>query len=197
MAPVGGGQQVGGFLLAGVPLETGKVNVESGAAAGRGGDGDFAAALLDNAIDVGKAQAGAFAGVLGGEKRLEQVGLHFGRHAAAGVRDAQKSVGAGRQMARGKGARLGQREIAGFDAQDTPLRHGVAGVDGQVEDQLLHLAEVGPNADRRLGQGQFQLNVFAQNPPQQVRHLRHRAVQDEQSGFEHLLAAKGQQLPCQ
>ncbi len=70
--------------------------------------------------------------------------------------------------------------LAGFDAQGAALRHGVARVDGQVEDQLLHLAGIGPNARRRRRPVHFQLDGFAQDALQQVGHVRHHAVQGQQ-----------------
>ena len=44
-------------------------------------------------------------------------------------------------------------DVAGFDVQRAALRHRVARVDGQVQDQLLHLPGVG--ADPGHGRGEF------------------------------------------
>src|SRR5262249_10109707 len=47
------------------------------------------AALLDDAVHRGQPQPGALAGLLGGEERLEQVGLDLLRHTATRVRERQ------------------------------------------------------------------------------------------------------------
>src|SRR5574344_149499 len=55
----------------------------------RAGDADLTLMLLDDGIAHGQSQAGAFSGVLGGKKGLEQLGLMFGGNAAALVGNAQ------------------------------------------------------------------------------------------------------------
>ena len=61
----------------------GKQQAEGGALAGRAHDGDEAATLLDDAVDARQAEAGAFADLLGGEKRLKDVFARGGVHADA------------------------------------------------------------------------------------------------------------------
>ena len=75
-----GGGALTGSLLAG------KEDVEGAALADFAADFDPALVLLDNAIDGGQAQAGAFADFLGGEERLEDAGHGGGVHAAARCR---------------------------------------------------------------------------------------------------------------
>src|SRR5690348_3810300 len=80
-----------------------KVKLEASALAGRGVQRDEAAALLDDAVNGGETEAGAFAGLLGGEEGFENTGLCGVVHAAACVGDADKNVMAGlrgRELAR-------------------------------------------------------------------------------------------------
>ena len=68
---------------------------ESGALARRALDRDVPAALLHDAVDRGQAEAGALAGLLGGEEGLEDPRLRRHVHADAGVAHGEHDVGAG------------------------------------------------------------------------------------------------------
>src|SRR6185369_4352141 len=57
-----------------------EVHAESASATGIALDGDVPSALLGNAIDRGKTQAGSFTQRLSGEERFEDVGLGLGIH---------------------------------------------------------------------------------------------------------------------
>jgi len=69
-----------------------QINLEAGAAAGGGVDVDEAAALLDDAVDRGEAEAGTLAGFLGGKERLKDAGFGGRVHALAGVGDGYDHV---------------------------------------------------------------------------------------------------------
>lgn len=58
-------------------------------------DDDVAAALADDAVAGGEAQAGALAGALGGEEGFEESFEDFGGHSDAGVGDGDDDVVAG------------------------------------------------------------------------------------------------------
>ena len=57
------------------------------------GELEAPAALLDHALHHRQAQPGALAQLLGGEKRLEDLGQYAARNAAAGVRHAKHGIG--------------------------------------------------------------------------------------------------------
>ena len=58
----------------------------------------MAARLLDEAVDLAKAEAGALPDVLGGEERLEGARQDLAAHAGAGVGDADHDVLAGHDL---------------------------------------------------------------------------------------------------
>ena len=104
-------------------------------------------------VDRGQPEPGSGALALGGVEGLEGVVHHFGRHPGAGVADPQSHVPAGPDP-RSPGHRVGVHDdVGGVDAQGAPVGHGVAGVDGQVDQYLLDLAGVGedgPQVSARL-----------------------------------------------
>ena len=102
--------------------------------------------LFDDAINSGQAKTGALPHFLGGEEGFEDFAKDFGRDTAAGVANFQGGVIGDRHDVRshfadfGGGQRKGlQRERAAGSAP----RHGVAGVDGQINDDLFKLPGIG------------------------------------------------------
>ena len=93
-----------------------QVDRHSGAFADLAFDPDFAAGLVGEAEDLAEAEAGALADRLGGEEGLERALEHVGRHAAAGVGDADLDIIAGADVADlvgGEGDVLGRRCASG------------------------------------------------------------------------------------
>ena len=96
------------------------------------GDGD--------AINDGKAEAGAFVALFGREERFEDPGAHVRGHAGAGVGDAEDGVGARRVCV--EAGETGAWHRAGADGDRATRGHGVAGVNAEVEHDLLDLGLV-------------------------------------------------------
>ena len=128
----------------------------------RGGDQDFegraltvgaldvdqTTSLLDHAIDRGQAQAGAFG--LCREERVEEVREPLRRDTDAGVANHELDVRT-RFDAQPEGRpRLEHLHDGRRDAQGATLRHGILGVERQVENDLLDLAAVDQH-QRQLG----------------------------------------------
>ena len=90
-----------------------------------------------------------------------------------------------------------QLDIGGFNGQVSALRHGVAGVDGQVHDDLFDLSRVGLHLRQRGLQGGPQLHVFADQALQHFLDIGDHGIQVQHLGRQHLLPAEGQQLPGQ
>src|SRR3989338_369136 len=107
---------------------------ERSALAGARAAVDGAAVLLDDAVADGQAQAGAPAGGLGGEEGVVDLAQVLRGDADAGVADLDLDAAV---------------VVAGADGELAALRHGVAGVDQQVQEDLLELAGVA--ADDRQG----------------------------------------------
>ena len=83
-------------------------------------------------------------------------------HAGIGHRQADKFARACLWVGAGIGGVKTSR-VRG-DVQVTAARHGVAGVDGEVEEHLLDHAGVRPDEGQRLGIAAFQVNVLADDP---------------------------------
>jgi hypothetical protein len=88
------------------------------------------------AIDLGQAEAGALADFLGREEGLEHPLEKLRRNAGAAVLHADHDEVAA-ETARGARGRIGS-----FDAQRSTAGHGVARIDGEVEQCQLELGDV-------------------------------------------------------
>ena len=137
-----------------------------------------------------EAQAGALAGRLGGEERLEHPGQDLRRHAAAGVFDLHLQVAAGTEPERAGGAGPGVQVDGGqAERQGAAPGHGVAGVDAQVHEQVGQLGTVAtdPGGPGLVGQGEADLLV--QGPLQERHRIPEHPAQLQ--GPERLLALAG------
>ena len=92
-------------------------------------------------------ETSAFAGSLGGEERFEDVIERGTVDAGAVVGDGKQNVAAG-FVESVFGAEAGvELDVAGFDDHFAAVGHGVAGVEAEIEQDLMHLrgiAEDGP-----------------------------------------------------
>ena len=160
-------------------------------------DADMAAALLDDPEHGREPEPGPFAALLGREEGFEDVVEELGRDAGAGVGDLERDVGAGLEA--GWAIAIAGRELAlaGGDGQGPAPRHRVAGVDGQVHDDLLDLARIDMHAAGLAAQHQLDHDVLADQPGQHSRDVADQIVEIEALGLEHLLAAEGEQLAGQ
>src|SRR5208283_1835682 len=91
------------------------------------GNFDRAAMLLNDTVRDGKTEAGAFVRTLGGEEGIVDAAEMLGRDAVAGIRYVDLD-----------GAAFPPR--ANF--QSASARHGVAGVEEEIQEDLLELARV-------------------------------------------------------
>ena len=171
-----------------------QVELEDGSVPGLAVDRDVSAALLGDAVHRGQPEPGALAHLLGGEEGLEDVRLDLGGHAVAGIADREHDVGARLDLGMGPGVGLVQGHVAGRERQPAPVRHRVAGVDGQVEQDLLDLPRVGLDAPGgRIERGR-DLDVLADHATQQGLDSGHDGVQIQHARLQDLLAAEGQEL---
>ena len=158
---------------------------------------DPALVLLDDAIDGGQAQAGAAVQFLGGEERLENPAQVLRRDAAAGVAEGQADVAArGRLGVLMRGGGI-QGDGGGFDAEPAAAGHGVAGIDGQIEQDLLDHAQVGLDGGKAGGEIHLQGDVLAQDAAEHLGDVVDDFVQIHHLRMELLLAAEGEQLAGQ
>ena len=115
-----------------------------GRAAADGLDAEYiAAGLLDDAVDHGEAKTRAFADLLRREERLEDLVLHLRRDAMAEILDLDRDIFGRGQRIVVEGGAFGRRHIAGAQRDLAAVRHGVARIDDQIDDDLFELIDVG------------------------------------------------------
>ena len=90
-----------------------------------------------------------------------------------------------------------ERDVGGLDGQFAALRHGVAGVDGEVHDDLVDLAGIGAHCAERGAWNHYQIDILADHAGEHFQVLGDHLVQIEHFGRQHLFAAERQQLPGQ
>ena len=111
-----------------------QVQSDRGSRAGRTFYGYMPTGLPDEAIDHAEAEAGALADFLGREEGLKNPIPYFGRHPGAVVRDGQPDIRSGHAPGHGS---LVQDDVPRLDLEHAAIRHGVAPVQGQVEESGL------------------------------------------------------------
>ncbi|MNP29268.1 hypothetical protein D3C76_1222860 [compost metagenome] len=98
----------------------------------------LATGLADETIDHRQPQARTLAHRLGGEERIEGARQHLRWHAAAVIADAQGQVVTGGQV-QVRGDLVVSLQMTGFDGDPAAGRHGVTGVDTEVEQGVFQL----------------------------------------------------------
>ena len=114
-------------------------------------DSNMPAGLSDKAIDHAEAEPGPLADLLGREEGLKNPIPHFRRHPAAGVRDGQPDIRSGRAPGHGS---LIQDDVPRLDLEYAAIRHGIAPIQGEVEESGLQ--------QRRIDMAQPQLLIGPQ-----------------------------------
>ena len=71
-----------------------------------------------------------------------------------------------------EGERFALGDVGGADRERAAVRHGVARVHREIDDHLLELVQVGLTGQRSRAGVELQLDVLAEQPPEQVRQLR-------------------------
>src|SRR5271170_290735 len=175
-------------------VDAGEINGEDGAAAGLALDEDVTAALLDDAVDSGESEAGAFAILLGGEERLEDAGLSFAVHALAGVANGNHDVRAVFDESIFGVVGIVESDAGGANADFAAVRHGVLGIDHEIHDDLLELSGIGAGAANGRGEAGGEFHVFPDERAQEALHVFDDGVDVDDLEFEKLLAAESKKL---
>src|ERR1035438_6458806 len=128
----------------------------------------MSSALFDNAVNGGESEAGAVADFLGGEEGLEDMALGFFVHALTGVAEGEADVLSVRQV---PGEPRAAIDIGGFDGQVAARRHGIAGIDGKIEEDLVHLPRVGEDVPQAVGKRRMDLYVDRKSTRLNSSHL--------------------------
>ena len=151
---------------------------------------DVALGLLDEAESLAEAEAGAFADFLGGEEGLEDRFQPVRHDAVTGVghRDRDELAAAADLSAqRGNGA-----DLADGDRQPAFAVHGVAGVDGQIDQRRLELGDIGNG--KAAGGRDIDIDAYpgADEGTDQLRHALDLRADVEHLRLQRLPAGKGQ-----
>ena len=169
-----------------------------GRALGRfAGDPDEPVELLDDAVDGGESEPGPAPHFLRGEERFEDVRAHVGRHAGAGVAHLERHVVARRHRKVSRRERRVRVEVAGDDAEFAAVGHGIAGVGGEIDQDLLELRRVRDDQPQPGVQRRLDPNVFADGAFEQAAQILDDGVDVDRGGPQHLAAAEGEQLAGQ
>src|SRR6516162_7502333 len=113
-----------------------------------------------------------------GEERLEDAGYRLRRNPMAIISDRKGYARAGWQIAL---PRIGfaKVRIGGFDS-DPPARwNGVARVQDQIHDDLLHLARIGDHVGECRAEDQLQFDGFAHDDVEHPIHLAEHGIKTE------------------
>ena len=95
------------------------------------------------------------------------------------------------------GVALVEIDVARLDGQHAAVGHGVAGVDDQVHQHLLELRRVEADAAEIARGDDAQLDVLADDAPQQVLHLHDQRVEIDDARLGDLPAREAEELPGQ
>ena len=125
--------------------------------------------VLDDAVADREAQAGPLGRPLGAEERVEDLVLHLGLDAAPGIGEDHPDRAVG---------------LSDGDVEASAVRHGVAGVQDQVQEHLLDLVRVDLER-RRIVHIRADLDLFELMV---VPHQAQRVLQDVPEARRHLLA---------
>ena len=131
------------------------------------------------------------------EERLERVRERLGVHSVAGVRDLEKDVVA--RLHRDVAERAGtERHVHGAHGQPAALGHRVAGVDGEVDEDLLDLPRVGLHAPEVRDRGSKRILTSSRRTRWSIpSSFFDDVVQLEDVRLQDLLAAEREQLARQ
>jgi hypothetical protein len=157
------------------------------------GDADVAAGLAHDAITGGETETAAETVFLGGEERLERVLDNLRRHAEAVIADPQRHIVAGRQGL----ARPFHHGVLHRDLELAAIRHRIAGVAGEMQDQRLDLIRIDEHRPHRMRRLPNHRTIRRQNALQPALQRDDPFTEIDEPRHRRLTARKRQQLPGQ
>ena len=111
-----------------------------------------------------------------------------------GIAHRQLDVAAGVDPQMDAGVLVAEPHVPGFDRHRAPVGHRVAGVDGEIQDDLDQLGPVGQDRAQRRRRLDVDLDVLADEAPQQAAGLAEHLAQIQDRGLHDLLSAEGEKL---
>ena len=151
--------------------------------------------LHDGAPHGGQSHARPLAGGLGRVERLEDATPHLLGHADARVADVDLDVRTRRRLSLQGMTEIGiQLDVLGGDEELAPLRHGVARVDGEVEEGVLDLARIAAHDGVFGAELLADADALVDGAFQYADHLDDDAVDVDARGLDLALARERQKL---
>lgn len=124
------------------------------------------ARLLHEAEHHAEAEAGALADILGRVEGLEGAGKRLRRHAHAGIGNRDHHILPRLHLVMMQGVAFVEMCIAGFECQLAALRHGIAGIDDEVEHRHLELPGIDLGEPEARPAHEFEFDLLGNRPPQ-------------------------------
>ncbi len=88
--------------------------------------------------------------------------------------------------------------VGNLDSEPAALRHGVAGIEREIEHRVLHLRGIGEGRPQPAALDGLDGDFFAERPPQHaVDQIGHQPVEIDRTRLQRLAARKGEQMPRQ
>ena len=172
----------------------GEVDLDRSSASGLAVDGDVTATLLDDAVADGKAQARPLPEGLGREEGFEDAVENLLGHSGSGVGDRDKNVLSGDGADARPAIGLIEDGVAGLDRERSAMRSRVAGVHGEVHDDLLELRRIGGDAAGVGREKRAELEVLADEAADEGLEVGDDLAGTDRAGIGGLLACEGQEL---
>ena len=169
-----------------------KIDLDAGAMAILAIDLDVAARLLDESVHHAQAEAGSLANFLGGEERIKHLVEYGRRDAGPGVADRDHRVGSRGDFAVSFGIGFVEMHVAGFEGQFSPIRHGIARIDGKVDDRRGELTRVDQCRPGVFLKHRFDLDLLAKRRPEQPGGADDQLIDINRAWVQRLLAGEGQ-----
>ena len=169
-------------------LRARQIEIDRRAAAHGGPYANAALRLVDEAMHLGEAEARSLADLLGGEERLEDARLNLVRHADARVGNREPHVVAIETLVPDASAILRRHR------NHAAVRHGVAGVHGEVQDHEFKLAGVDLDGPEIVGEVELDVHVSPETAVEQFAHPLELPREVERLRLQLLPARKRQQL---
>jgi hypothetical protein len=146
--------------------------------------------LPHEAIDHGEAEPRALADLLRGEERLEHLFQHLAGHADAGIGDRDHHVLARPDLAVRGRIGLVEMGVGGLDRELAAARHGVAGIDDEIEERAFELVLVGVREPQPAGEHGLNGDPLAKRPPEEIGHAADEPVEVDGLGLQRLAAGE-------
>ena len=135
-----------------------------------------------------------FAGPFRGEERIEHLVEHVSGNAGPGIADRDHGVAARPDVAVRAGVVFVENDRPGFDDELAAIGHGVAGVEGEIEDSGGKLVGIDDCRACLAFKYRFDLDMLAERALQQLCGIDDQRIDVGFPGLERLLAGERQQM---